>query len=81
MNLWTNKLFQMKKLLQILFNVKPAESVGLTYVSRREPMVVTPEFEAWCKNLNVSCLAPKQSTNVEIVMGNTIKIVDFQSIF
>jgi hypothetical protein len=65
----------MKKLLEILFNVKPAVTVGLTYTSRREPMIVTPEFQQWCTQLNVSVLADKRSTNIPVLMGDNIKYV------
>lgn len=65
----------MKKLLEILFNVKPAVTVGLTYTSRREPMIVTPEFQQWCTQLNVSVLAEKRSVNIPVVMGDNIKYV------
>lgn len=65
----------MKKLLEILFNVKPATTAGLTYISRREPMIVTPEFQQWCTQLNVSVLADKRSTNIPILMGDNIKYV------
>jgi hypothetical protein len=70
----------MKKLLEILFNVKPAEPVGLTYISRREPMIVTPEFQAWCIQFNVSVLADKRSANIPVTMGDKIKYVNLQSI-
>lgn len=65
----------MKKLLEILFNVKPATTAGLTYISRREPMIVTPEFQQWCTQLNVSVLADKRSTNIPVLMGDNIKYV------
>jgi hypothetical protein len=65
----------MKKLLEILFNVKPAVTVGLTYISRREPMIVTPEFQQWCTQLNVSVLADKRSINIPVLMGDNIKYV------
>jgi hypothetical protein len=65
----------MKKLLEILFNVKPAVTVGLTYTSRREPMIVTPEFQQWCTQLNVSVLADKRSINIPVLMGDNIKYV------
>lgn len=65
----------MKKLLEILFNVKPATTAGLTYISRREPMIVTPEFQQWCTQLNVSILADKRSTNIPVLMGDNIKYV------
>jgi hypothetical protein len=65
----------MKKLLNQLFNVKPAVSVGLTYTSRREPMIVTPEYQNWCTQFNVSVLADRISVNVPILMGDKIKYV------
>ena len=65
----------MKKLLEILFNVKPAEPVSLTFTSRREPMIVTPEFQQWCIQFNVSVLADKRSANIPIIMGDKIKYV------
>lgn len=70
----------MKKLLEILFNVKPAEPVGLTFTSRREPMIVTPEFQQWCIQFNVSVLADKRSANIPVTMGDKIKYVNLQSI-
>lgn len=65
----------MKKLLEILFNVKPAEPVGLTFTSRIQPMIVTPEFQQWCIQFNVSVLADKRSANIPITMGDKIKYV------
>ena len=70
----------MKKLLEILFNVKPATTAGLTYTSRREPMIVTPEFQQWCIQFNVSVLADKRSANIPVTMGDKIKYVNLQSI-
>ena len=65
----------MKKLLNQLFNVKPAVSVGLTYPSRREPIVVTPEYQQWCTQFNVSVLADRKSVNVPVLMGEKVKYV------
>lgn len=65
----------MKKLLQILFNIKPSEMDGLILHSRREPMIVTPEFQQWCTQFNVSVLADKRSANIPVVMGDKIKYV------
>lgn len=69
----------MKHIINKFFGVTgPVES---PVTLNRKSYKVTPEFQAWCKELNVSCLADKQSTSVEIIMGNTIKIVDLQSIY
>lgn len=68
----------MKNLINKLLGAGPVESPASTYIYK--PYKITPEFQAWCKDLNVSCLADKQSTRVEILMGNTVKIVDLQSI-
>ena len=65
----------MIKLLNQLFNVKPAISVGLTYTSCREPMIVTPEYQQWCAQFNVSVLADRRSDNICILMGEKIKYV------
>jgi hypothetical protein len=65
----------MKQLLNQLFNVKPAISVGLTYSSSRVPMIVTPEYQQWCTQFNVSVLADRRSVNVPILMGDKIKYV------
>ena len=65
----------MKKLLNLLFNVKPSITDGLTVISRREPMIVTPEFQQWCTQLNVSILTDKRSVNIRVVMGDKIKYV------
>jgi hypothetical protein len=65
----------MKKLLEILFNIKPSNTDGLMFYSRREPMIVTPEFQEWCTQLNVSVLADKRSVNIPVVMGDKIKYV------
>jgi hypothetical protein len=65
----------MKQLLNQLFNVKPAVTVGLTYTSRREPMIVTPEYQNWCTQFNVSVLADRKSDNVRVLMGEKVKYV------
>lgn len=65
----------MKKLLEILFNIKPSNTDGLILHSRREPMIVTPEFQQWCTQFNVSVLADKRSSNIPVVMGDKIKYV------
>jgi len=65
----------MKQLLNQLFNVKPAVTVGLTYTSHRVPMIVTPEYQSWCTQFNVSVLADKRSVNVAVLMGDKIKYV------
>jgi len=65
----------MKQLLNQLFNVKPAVTVGLTYTSRREPMIVTPEYQNWCTQFNVSVLSVSRSENIRVLMGDKIKYV------
>lgn len=68
----------MKAFINKLLGTGPIERPVSSY--NYKPYKITPEFQAWCKELNVSCLASRQSTNVEILMGNTVKIVDLQSI-
>lgn len=65
----------MKKLLEMLFIVKPSVMEGLTYTSRREPIVVTPEYQQWCTQFNVSVLADRRSDNIRVLMGEKIKYV------
>jgi hypothetical protein len=65
----------MRQLLNQLFNVKPAVTVGLTHTSRREPMNITPEYQQWCTQFNVSVLADRNSDNIRVLMGEKIKYV------
>jgi hypothetical protein len=65
----------MKKLLNKLFIVKPSVMEGLTYNSRREPIVVTPEYQLWCAQFNVSVLADRRSDNIRVLMGEKVKYV------
>jgi hypothetical protein len=70
-------------MLKILYQLLGTKGPERPLVSNYIPYTkypITPEFQEWCKTYNVSCLADRQSTRVEIVMGNTIKIVDLQSI-
>ena len=65
----------MKRLLEKLFIVRPPIMEGITYTSRREPIVVTPEYQQWCAQFNVSMLADRKSDNIRVLMGEKIKYV------
>ena len=65
----------MKKLLEKLFIVRPPIMEGMIYTSRREPMNITPEYQQWCTQFNVSVLADRNSDNIRVLMGEKIKYV------
>jgi hypothetical protein len=65
----------MKKLLEKLFIVRPPIMEGMIYTSRREPMNITPEYQQWCNQFNVSILADRNSDNIRVLMGEKIKYV------
>ena len=65
----------MKRLLEKLFIIKPSVMEGLIYTSRREPMIVTPEYQQWCAQFNVSVLADRRSDNIRVLMGEKVKYV------
>jgi hypothetical protein len=72
----------MKKALEVLFGIREPNKLSkpielsfstLTPISR-------PGMLEWFKKYNVGILTDKQSTNVQIRMGNIIKYVDLRSI-
>ena len=72
----------MKKALELLFGIREPNKLSkpielsfstLTPISR-------PGMLEWFKKYNVGILTDKQSTNVQIRMGNNIKYVDLHSI-
>jgi hypothetical protein len=72
----------MKKVLEVLFGIrepnklsKPIELSFSTFTP-----ISRPGMLEWFKNYNVGILTDKQSTNVQIRMGNIIKYVDLRSI-
>ena len=65
----------MKKILEKLFIIKPPVMEGQIYTSRREPMNITPEYQQWCAQFNVSVLADRRSDNIRVLMGEKIKYV------
>jgi len=65
----------MKKLLEKLFIVRPPIMEGMIYTSRRKPMNITPEYQQWCTQFNVSVLADRNSDNIRVLMGEKIKYV------
>jgi hypothetical protein len=65
----------MKRLLEKLFIIKPSVMEGLIYTSRREPMIVTPKYQQWCAQFNVSVLADRRSDNIRVLMGEKVKYV------
>lgn len=71
----------MKKALEVLFGIKEPTNnilVNKKYTSYRvsnQPIMID-----WFKELNISALTDKQSTNVPVRMGNNIKYVDLHSI-
>ena len=72
----------MKKALELLFGIrepkklsKPIELSFSTLIP-----ISRPSMLEWFKRYNVGILTDKQSTNVQIRMGNIIKYVDLRSI-
>jgi len=72
----------MKKALELLFGIrepkklsKPIELSFSTLIP-----ISRPGMGEWFKRYNVGILSDKQSTNVQIRMGNIIKYVDLHSI-
>jgi hypothetical protein len=72
----------MKKALEVLFGIrepkklsKPIELSFSTLIP-----ISRPSMLEWFKRYNVGILTDKQSTNVQIRMGNIIKYVDLRSI-
>ncbi len=72
----------MKKALEVLFGIrepkklsKPIELSFSTLIP-----ISRPGMGEWFKRYNVGILSDRQSTNVQIRMGNTIKYVDLHSI-
>jgi hypothetical protein len=72
----------MKKALEVLFGIrepkklsKPIELSFSTLIP-----ISRPSMLEWFKRYNVGILTDKQSTNVQIRMGNIIKYVDLRNI-
>jgi hypothetical protein len=72
----------MKKALELLFGIrepkklsKPIELSFSTLIP-----ISRPGMGEWFKRYNVGILSDRQSTNVQIRMGNNIKYVDLHSI-
>jgi len=72
----------MKKALEVLFGIKqpkkrfrPVERSFSTLIP-----ISRPGMGEWFKRYNVGILTDRQSTNVQIRMGNIIKYVDLHSI-
>jgi hypothetical protein len=71
----------MKKALELLFGIKPANEPLLANMNYKSYDVIDqPDLQSWCSALHVGALADKQSKNVPIIMGNRIKYVDLHSI-
>jgi len=72
----------MKKALEVLFGIRepnklsiPSELSFSTYIPASRPNMTD-----WFKNHNVGILSDRQSTNVQVRMGNIVKYVDLHSI-
>jgi len=72
----------MKKALELVFGIKEpnklSKPIELSF-STCIP-ISRPGMGEWFKRYNVGILSDKQSTNVQIRMGNIIKYVDLHSI-
>lgn len=66
----------MKKLLQYLGLSQPVVNTH-QHVFTSNPQLDMHAFSAWCKELNVSVLAPK-NTEFTVVMGNQVKHVKLE---
>jgi hypothetical protein len=70
----------MKKALEILFGIKPANEPLLANTNYKSHHISNqPDLQSWCSSLHVGVLASRQST-IPILMGNKTKWVDLQSI-
>lgn len=72
----------MKKALEVLFGIKPANSPFIPNdlaFSTCMPRTM-PNMLEWFEKHKVGILTDKQSTNVPVRMGNIIKYVDLRSI-
>lgn len=72
----------MKKALELLFGIKEPNKLFIpTELSFSTHTPITRlGMTDWFKDYNVGILSDKQSTNVQIRMGNVVKYVDLRSI-
>lgn len=70
----------MKKLLEILFGIKPANQPLLANRNYKSYRINNqPDLQSWCSALHVGTLASRAST-IPITMGNNIKWVDLHAV-
>lgn len=70
----------MKKLLEILFGIKPANQPLLANRNYKSYRINNqPDLQSWCSALHVGTLASRTST-IPITMGNNIKWVDLHAV-
>lgn len=70
----------MKKALEVLFGIKPANQPLLANRNYKSYCINNqPDLQSWCSALQVGALASRSST-IPILMGNNIKWVDLHAV-